>query len=570
MVTFTRLRSARRFIEANVVFVPVYIRRPYDVVKLYFALKALHLEQPIDVIATQTIYEDALIAWVFGKWYGISVIGQVHYDIFSPAARHEQLGRRLVARLRRTLGRRLLRHLYAVRVVGKSIKERLLNEQLHSSVHLIPVPVTMRTDLNPGSLGTVETPRVLFVGRLAPEKNLADWLRVAAAVAARNPTVEFEIAGDGPLRQELGTLATQIGIAPRVHFHGAVPYDRLSEIYQSATVFLLTSRYEGFARVLVEAYLHGIPVVATRITGVEDVVEHGKTGYLHVGGDLEGMADSVLKLLADNQLRHEMGTRGYDIVRRRFDPRTLTREWVSLLVSGASPRTSSLLPPLRATWPRWKRVSRAQYSVLRGLEYERLDGLELRGRTLDLGGGQRNSYYHLLRIRGRIDSVNMDLTARPTVLANLNTVLPFASESVDNVITFNTLEHVRNDVGAVRELLRVLKPAGHFHIIVPFLYRVHGSPNDYHRHTASWWEELFLAAGLKEGSFTIEPLVWDRAASAFSLLEFGWLRGLRKKLVMLRAPVSHARWRGRERVPEGPVSRALTEHTLGYYIHGIK
>lgn len=230
-----------------------------------------------------------------------------------------------------------------------------------------------------------------------------------------------------------------------------------------------------------------------------------------------------------------------------------------------------ILPPKRPTWQRWLRLSKSRYSVLRGLEYERIEGLRLQGRTLDVGGGQRNSYYRLLRIEGPIESVNIDPAMEPTILADLNAPLPLASASYDNVISLNTLEHIRNDTVAIREMVRVLKPGGQLHIIVLFLYRVHGSPNDYHRHTATWWVGFLLALGLSPETLTIQPLVWDPLSSAFSLVEFqfGRLRGIFKRFAMLVAVLSHARWSGQEHLPT-PYSQYHAEYALGYYIYGIK
>jgi len=230
-----------------------------------------------------------------------------------------------------------------------------------------------------------------------------------------------------------------------------------------------------------------------------------------------------------------------------------------------------ILPPRRATWRRWLRLSTAQYSVLRGLEYEQIEGLRLRGRTLDIGGGQRNSYYHLLKIESTIDSVNIDPAMKPTILADLNDPLPLASASYDNAISLNTLEHIRNDTLAISEMVRVLKPGGQLHIMVPFLYRVHGSPNDYHRHVASWWVDFLLSLGLSPETLTVEPLVWDPMSSAFSLVEFqlGRLRGILKRFAMLAAVLSHARRSGQEHLL-APYSQYYAEYALGYYIHGIK
>lgn len=223
-------------------------------------------------------------------------------------------------------------------------------------------------------------------------------------------------------------------------------------------------------------------------------------------------------------------------------------------------------PPV-VTWRRWRKLSTPEYSLYRALEYERISGLVLPGRSLDLGGGRGASYLHLLDVRGPVVSVNLDAGFKPSLLADINNPLPFRDAVFDDVLTLNTLEHVFEDVLAVREIVRVLKPGGRFHIGVPFLYRVHGSPDDYSRHTASWWRRTLLSLDVDEASLRIEPLVWDPLASAFSLVEFNRVRRLLKKPTMIRAVLedrpARAAGSGNQRY-----SRRNGDFALGYVITG--
>ncbi|MEW6202628.1 MAG: glycosyltransferase [bacterium] len=564
---FTSLPSARRFEVENVAFIPVKGKRFWYLIKIYPRLVALHRELSIDAITTQTIFDEAWIALLFGKIHRVKVIGQVHFDISSPIARQDMLGGGLKTWVRTAIGFRLMKHLFAVRVVGQRMRREILAKNLHNNAHVLPVFVTIHANVS--QVRNISTQKILFVGQLVFAKNLDDWLRVASIIAGQKPDVVFEIVGDGPMRSRLENLAKQLRIAERVNFRGFVPYDELPKVYATSTVFLFTSKYEGFGRVVVESYLHRIPVVATRITGVEDIVDNGISGFLHESGDIEGLASSVIKLLDDEELRNRMGAAGRELVKSRFDPERLSEAWIDLLASAAPERNPVVISPLRATFSRWKKLSSTKYSLLRGLEYERIEGLTLKGRTLDVGGGRRVSYLHLLKFEGDIESVNIDAKTEPTAAADLNHPLPFRSECYDNVICFNTLEHISNDTLAVSEIVRMLKPGGHFHITVPFIYRVHSSPYDYHRHTPEWWTETFFSLGIKPENLTIEPLIWDTHSSGYSLIEFTRFRRIKKPLVMLRAVLSHARWRGSERLPEN-IGRNYADFALGYYISGVK
>lgn len=335
VIMFTNRSNARKFQQESVVFVPVHGIRTHELPRLFPCLVSLHKQRPIDVIATQTIYYDAWIALLFGRLHGINVIGQVHYDFFTATSGVGAQGGGLLNRARAGLGLRMMRHLFAVRVVSQKVRDRMLAENLHPNVQVVGIPATIAL---PADLERqLDSPKfsVLFVGRLIPVKNLNVWMQVAATVAATNSAVQFDVVGDGPLRDELKALAEQLGIAERVRFRGFLSYDQLPPVYASSAAFLITSQSEGLPRVVMEASFHGVPVVGPRIAGVEDIVENGESGFLHDSGDIEGMAESVLRLLSDDELRRRMGRAGYESVKSRFSPGKLSREWVSLLISGA-------------------------------------------------------------------------------------------------------------------------------------------------------------------------------------------------------------------------------------------
>lgn len=183
-----------------------------------------------------------------------------------------------------------------------------------------------------------------------------------------------------------------------------------------------------------------------------------------------------------------------------------------------------MLPPYprrRTTFHRWwKLASRPESSLLRLLEYDHITGLRFDGLSLDVGGEERSGYYRLLSIGGSMHRLNVDLRTTPSYLADLNRSIPAATGSYHNVLSFNTLEHIYADTVAVAEMYRVLKPGGHLYFTVPFLYGVHGSPDDYHRHTASFWKELLTSVGFPESCITIQPLAFGGAAAPLSFVEF--------------------------------------------------
>ena len=113
---------------------------------------------------------------------------------------------------------------------------------------------------------------------------------------------------------------------------------RLREVYGRAAALLLTSRSEGFGRVLVEAASQGTPAVSTSLSGPRDVVINGVTGFLHEPGDIDGLTRSVSTLLSQPQRAALMGARARELVSVKFDPDTLRAAWVTLWIDTARAR----------------------------------------------------------------------------------------------------------------------------------------------------------------------------------------------------------------------------------------
>jgi glycosyltransferase involved in cell wall biosynthesis len=178
-------------------------------------------------------------------------------------------------------------------------------------------------------------PLVIFVGRLAPEKDLSTWLKVAHAISQLHPETRFEVIGDGPERARLEDEAAALGLRDVISFVGFVPYSRLREVYARAAALLLTSRSEGFGRVLVEAASQGTPAVSTSLSGPRDVVINGVTGFLHEPGDVDGLTRSVSTLLSQPQRAAIMGARARELVAVKFDPARLRAAWVGLWIDTA-------------------------------------------------------------------------------------------------------------------------------------------------------------------------------------------------------------------------------------------
>jgi glycosyltransferase involved in cell wall biosynthesis len=166
--------------------------------------------------------------------------------------------------------------------------------------------------------GLAASPSILSVGNLIPVKGHALLLRAFASVLRDVPDCSLEIIGDGPERKKLGHLAVELGIANSIHFHGRQSRDYVAEAMRRCTVFALPSTYEGLGCVYLEAMACAKPAIGCRGQGVEEVIEHGKTGMLVTAENKKGLTNAMLTLLRDKELRRSMGTNARALILNRF------------------------------------------------------------------------------------------------------------------------------------------------------------------------------------------------------------------------------------------------------------
>ncbi len=230
--------------------------------------------------------------------------------------------------------------------------------------------------------------------------------------------------------------------------------------------------------------------------------------------------------------------------------------------------------PLKPTWRRYFKIfiQDSKISIYRALEYEALSKLSFSGRILDLGGGEKAHYTPSMKSwikDGSYESVNISEAMEPTFLIRSCQKLPIADNDFDMVVSINTLEHICNLEATLKEIVRVLKSGGKLVLAVPFLFRVHGCPDDYNRPTASWWDIILTRLNISD--IKITPLVWDVMTTGLSVTEgVGPFKKLRRILVPLYG-LLYAQIKGgvNEYYPHHP-GRDLSNFALGYIITGIK
>jgi len=186
-------------------------------------------------------------------------------------------------------------------------------------------------------------PTALFVGRLEPQKAPLSLLEAFRAVAEALPDARLVIVGEGSLKRAVQERIVHLGLESRVELRGPV---EASAVLGEAHLLVLASIYEGSPHVVLEAMAAGLPVVATRVGGVPDLVRHGETGFLVPPGDVQALADRIVRILANPSLGRAMGERARESMRRHCSVENMVAATEELLLE--SLRRRGLLPPGRA------------------------------------------------------------------------------------------------------------------------------------------------------------------------------------------------------------------------------
>jgi 1,2-diacylglycerol 3-alpha-glucosyltransferase len=171
---------------------------------------------------------------------------------------------------------------------------------------------------------------ILFVGRLAPEKELASLVAGFAKLSACRPQALLVLVGEGPCREDLRSATGSLASEGRVRFTGAVPPSAVHEWVQAADVFALVSSLEGLPVSLIEAMATGLPVVVSDIPANLQLVEQGIEGIVVETRNADAIGAALNSILSDPAARSRMGIAGRTRIAARFSTQHVTGMYESL------------------------------------------------------------------------------------------------------------------------------------------------------------------------------------------------------------------------------------------------
>jgi glycosyltransferase involved in cell wall biosynthesis len=163
---------------------------------------------------------------------------------------------------------------------------------------------------------------VTQVSWVIPEKGISDFLETARLVTTQDRNVQFVMVGDGAQREQYMKDAAAMGIEDRITWTGMVEDPFGEGVFAAADIVCQFSRWEEvFGWMIAEAMAHGKPVVATRVGGIPELINGGRSGFLVDRGDTAAMSKRIFTLLGDPALRARMGEAGRETVVNKFDLR---------------------------------------------------------------------------------------------------------------------------------------------------------------------------------------------------------------------------------------------------------
>lgn len=183
--------------------------------------------------------------------------------------------------------------------------------------------------------------KIVALGRFVRTKGFDVLLRAARILTSKGMDLHLTLAGWGPRGLLWKALAFRLGLKSRVSFPGFIPYNQVPRLFAGADVFVMpcvvhsSSDRDGIPNVIMEALLHRLPVVASDVAGIREVIQDRQTGLLVPQQDPIALAQAISTMVEDRQAALAMAQRGRDLVLRQFDTEENHRELLKLFIDPA-------------------------------------------------------------------------------------------------------------------------------------------------------------------------------------------------------------------------------------------
>lgn len=199
--------------------------------------------------------------------------------------------------------------------------QAMIGETAAAKLFVLPFGIDVAMQPKPPLRTPNRPPKIVNIGRLVWQKGQLLLLAAVAKLRDEGHDFSLDIIGEGEMRAELEQAILSQGLGGVVNLCGALPRGEVMEQLANADIFVFSSVSEGFGIVLLEAMLSGVAIVAPRLNGIPEIIEHDRSGKLFDVGDVAAMAANIEALLIDPGLRQTLTENAARAVREQFDQR---------------------------------------------------------------------------------------------------------------------------------------------------------------------------------------------------------------------------------------------------------
>ncbi|BDU49981.1 glycosyltransferase family 4 protein [Haliovirga abyssi] len=231
---------------------------------------------------------------------------------------------------------------------SNQVKEKLLEYGVKRNISVIPTGIDVCKFKNSKKIGIrkklnikEEEKVLIFVGRLGEEKNIDFLLDSLKLLKEKDDNIKLMLVGDGPYREKLKNRCKELNIEENVVFAGYVQRENIAEYYRESDIFVFSSLTETQGLVVLEAMATGIPVVAVKASGVEDMVENGVSGFL-TSLDEKEFVEKIDLILNDEELYKEISKKSMEEA-EKFTPENTFAKMADIYIELSEKRRMKII-----------------------------------------------------------------------------------------------------------------------------------------------------------------------------------------------------------------------------------
>lgn len=274
--------------------------------RMYQLAGKLITTEGYNVISTQDPFELAFIGWLLKIKYNVGLNMQEHGDFFSETFwRNENF----VNFIRFYLGQFLIRRADSVRVVSERIKVNLIENLGVDRKKIVNVPIIAEKNQASGESCLPENKKSNFtflaIARFVKQKNLSLLIEAFSEASKKCPDAKLIIVGRGPLKDDMIAKAKEVKMQNNIIFSDWT--SDVVSLYRNADCFVLSSNYEGWGMVIMEAASFGLPIIMTDVGCANEVIKNNESGLIVPIGDKSKLSEAMIKIYNDKELKKNLG-----------------------------------------------------------------------------------------------------------------------------------------------------------------------------------------------------------------------------------------------------------------------